>query len=164
MKYYIVTLVLVLAGLKMALAQEVEVVTFEELQNKMDAHTEGLYVYNFWATWCKPCVEEMPHFEKMYKEYRSQGVELVFVSLDFMSSYERSLIPFVKKNNVQGELLLLNAPDYNAWIDKIDPSWSGALPATLLVDADTGKQYFYEQTFEQYNDLIEIIEPLIKTK
>lgn len=156
-------LVLFLAGLGSISihAQKVEVLTFEEFEAHMAAAEKPVTVYNFWATWCKPCVEEMPYFQQLYIDYKDKGVHLVFVSLDFMSSYERSLLPFVKKENLKGELLLLNAPDYNAWIDKVSPQWSGAIPATLILDKDSGKSYFYERSFN-YKELEDIVKPLLK--
>ena len=45
---------------------------------------------------------------------------------------DNNLIPYIKNNDITAPVVLLDDPDANAWIDKVDPSWSGALPATLV--------------------------------
>lgn len=134
---------------------EIEILNYEEFEERVKTD-EGTIVYNFWATWCKPCVEELPYFEKINAEY--DNVKVVFVSLDFKSQYKRKLIPFVEDNAIQAEVLLLDAPDYNSWLNKISKKWSGAIPATLIVNNAEGRWDFYEQSFT-YNELKETINP-----
>ena len=64
------------------------------------------------------------------------------MSLDFVNQKEESLIPFLIKNNVNSEVILLNDPDSNKWIDKVDTGWTGSLPATLIYNSKT--RYFIE--------------------
>jgi thiol-disulfide isomerase/thioredoxin len=65
-------------------------------QNKSDT----TYVINFWATWCKPCVEEIPHFEKLYATYKNQKVKVIMVSCDFKKQLETRVIPFVQNKKM----------------------------------------------------------------
>ena len=100
---------------------------------------------NFWATWCKPCIKELPDFEKINEQYASQKVKVILVSLDFPGQMESRLIPFVEKRQIKSEVILLDDPDANGWIPKVDQEWSGAIPATLLYNKRERK--FYERSF-----------------
>jgi len=120
---------------------------FETFLNKKDSKT---YVINFWATWCKPCVEELPSFEKLNEAYKSQNVEVLLVSLDFPNQIEERLIPFIEKHKLKSKVILLDDPDQNTWIPKVSEEWSGAIPATLIYNKKSRK--FYEQSFT-YSEL-----------
>jgi thiol-disulfide isomerase/thioredoxin len=119
---------------------------FEPIISQSDGKT---YVINFWATWCKPCVEEIPGFVKYLKESKSDSVEMIFVSLDFRSNIQSSVIPFIRAKGMTGHVLVLSDPNANDWIDRIDPNWSGAIPSTLIFR--NGKRSFYEgsMTYEK---------------
>ncbi|SDJ73732.1 TlpA disulfide reductase family protein [Flavobacterium noncentrifugens] len=116
--------------------------TFEYFLNQKNDTT---YVVNFWATWCKPCVEELPNFEKLNAEYKSKKVKVILVSMDMSKQVETSLLPFIKRKNLQSKVIFLNDPDANSWIEKVDKSWSGAIPATVIYNKSQRK--FYEQSF-----------------
>ncbi len=103
------------------------------------------YVINFWATWCAPCIKELPYFEQINEKYASQRVKVILVSLDFKSQIESRVIPFVRQRNIQSKVLVLSDPDANAWINQVDPNWSGALPATIVIKGD--KREFHEKAF-----------------
>ncbi len=143
-----------------AIAQKVEILTFEQLAARMNSPKQEVVVYNFWATWCKPCVEEMPAFEKLASDYRTKGVAVVFVSMDFKSKHAK-VVEFAAQKELQNEVVLLNAPDYNAWIDKVSPEWSGAIPATLVVKKTGKVRKFHEGSFT-YEELEKFVKPLLK--
>lgn len=130
-------------------------VTFSELESLLNKDNDSVYVINFWATWCKPCIEELPEFEKLSREYRNRKVKVVLVSLDFPSRYEEQLLPFIKENNIQSKVLHLTDVNANSWIDRIDPSWSGAIPATLIYRGSD--RAFFERKLT-YSELVETIE------
>lgn len=123
---------------------------FNAFEPYLKKHNDTTYVVNFWATWCVPCVEELPHFEKLNTTYKDQKVKVLLVSLDMPQKVESNLLPFVKKKNMQSEVLYLNDPDANAWITKVDTAWSGAIPATVIYKGD--KRKFFEQSFT-YDEL-----------
>ena len=122
----------------------IDFATFEkDYLNKKDG---TVYVLNFWATWCKPCVKELPAFEKLNTEYATKGVKVVLVSPDFPDKLESGVIPFVEKKGLQSKVVLLDAPNENEWIPKVSELWSGAIPATLIVK--DGNKIFYERSFD----------------
>ena len=109
-------------------------VNFEELTSVFLRNNDTLYVINFWATWCKPCVEELPDFMEIQADYEfSKPFKLILVSLDRPSAFESTLIPFLKNHDITADVYLLNdITRMNEWIPAIDPTWSGAIPATVL--------------------------------
>lgn len=123
-----------------------------------DNSDNTIYVFNFWATYCAPCIKELPHFERIGKEYADKNVKIILISLDFKAQIESKVIPFLKKRGITSEVVLLSDPDANSWIDKINPSWSGAIPATLIVKGN--KKEFYEQEFT-YEELKSVITKFI---
>ncbi|UOY07420.1 TlpA family protein disulfide reductase [Muricauda sp. SCSIO 64092] len=114
----------------------------EPLLNKNDGKT---YIVNFWATWCKPCLEEMPYFQQIYEEQRDNNVELILVSLDMPSMWKKRLIPYVEKKGLKGKLVILDDPKMNEWIPKINKDWGGGIPATLIYNEK--ERVFYEKGF-----------------
>jgi thiol-disulfide isomerase/thioredoxin len=124
----------------------VKMYTYEELKPLLERKDDKTYIVNFWATWCAPCVKELPYFEKINKEYAIHNVEVILVSLDFPKQIDKKLIPFINKNKLQAKVVLLNDMNEDVWIQAIDKSWSGAIPATLIYNKNDRK--FYEQSFD----------------
>lgn len=118
---------------------------FNGLAPMLNQQNDTTYVVNFWATWCKPCIEELPNFEKLHANFKNQKVKVVLVSLDLPKQVESNLIPYIKKKHLQSKVVHLKDPDMNAWINKVDPQWSGAIPATIIYKGN--KRKFYEQSF-----------------
>jgi len=125
---------------------EIEVYNFDQLESFLSSNTDKTLVVNFWATWCKPCIKELPYFEALQTKYKDD-VRVVLVSLDFSDKLESQLIPFVNENALQSQVVLLDDPYENEWIPKVDSTWSGAIPATLIIKGD--KRLFYEKSFTQ---------------
>lgn len=139
-------------------AQRVDIIKFNELERLMTRSTDKIEVINFWATWCKPCIEELPYFQSLYEQH-SDKLMVTLISLDFADQFEQKVIPFVKDKGLSPDVLLLDEIDYNAWIDKVDPSWSGAIPATLVINHETGQRKFVEKELEE-GEIESIIEAL----
>lgn len=119
---------------------DLKIISYPEFEEMVDTPSNQIKVYNFWATWCAPCIKEMPHFEKVNKD--DQDIDLYFISLDDGRKTER-VTNFINKRNIQAPVYLLDDIDYNKWISKVHDDWSGAIPATLFVDAK-GNKHFYE--------------------
>jgi thiol-disulfide isomerase/thioredoxin len=118
---------------------------FQAIEPFLKMQNDTTYIVNFWATWCKPCIEELPHFEKIASNYSTQKIKVILISLDMARQVESSLIPFIKRKKLRSQVIHLRDPDANAWISKVDPNWSGAIPATVIYNKD--KRKFYEQSF-----------------
>jgi thiol-disulfide isomerase/thioredoxin len=129
--------------------------SFEEMEWIFNQQNDTTYVINFWATWCKPCVEELPFFLELDNTYRGEKVKLILVSLDFKKQIEKKLIPFIEKHNLQPEVVVLTDPDSNKWIPKVADEWSGSIPATLVYKRN--QRSFYEQSFESFEELNSIL-------
>ena len=123
-------------------------------------HPDTTYVVNFWATWCKPCVKELPYFERLSKEYEIKKVKVLLISLDFKTQIETKLLPFIKENNILSKVVVLADGKENEWIDKVDPSWSGAIPITLMMKE--GQRKFFEISYLDYQMLEEDLLNFIK--
>ena len=129
--------------------------SFEEMEWILNQKNDTTYIINFWATCCKPCVEELPFFLELDNTYRNEKVKLILVSLDFKKQIEKKLIPFIKKHNLQPDVVVLTDPDSNSWIPKIADEWSGSIPATLIYN--NNQRSFYEQSFESFEELNSIL-------
>jgi thiol-disulfide isomerase/thioredoxin len=127
--------------------ENIPTLDYKGLKPWLNKKDNKIYVVNFWATWCKPCVKELPYFENVNEKYDSKNVEVILVSLDFPQKKETHLIPYVEKNNIQSRVLHLDDSNEQFWINDIAESWSGAIPATLIYNKD--KRQFYEQSFSQ---------------
>ena len=136
----------------------IESYDFENFETFLHQEDDYTYVINFWATWCVPCVAELPHFEALRENYISQNVHVLLVSIDFSKVAETGLLPFVKEQNLKSEVVLLDDPDANSWIDKVDKTWSGSIPDTLIYSKT--KRKFFEKSFtyqELENELLTIL-------
>lgn len=127
-------------------AQQPLLLSLDQLEKRIQNGKDTTYVINFWATWCTFCNRELPYFEKLNKEYHSEKLKVLLVSVDFISVFKTKLIPFVKKKQLKSEVFLLNEKNQQEYIDRVDKSWSGAIPATLFIKGNNRK--FLEQEFE----------------
>ncbi len=141
------------------MAQEVPLIIWPQMEQLLTKQNDTTYVVNFWATWCRPCIAELPYFEQLNKNYKSEKLKVILVSLDFDVELEQRLKPFLNKRGIQSEVYLLNEPDANTWINKVSPDWSGAIPATVIY---RGNDYsFYEKSF-QYKELDSLVNIKLK--
>lgn len=139
---------------------ELKVVDFDGLQDYLKSKDANkTYVINFWATWCAPCVKELPYFERLNANYQAKNIEVILVSLDFPRQLETKLKPFLEQHKLKSEVILLDDVDSNTWIPKVDKNWSGAIPATVIYNKD--KRKFYEQSFD-YQELETELQQFIK--
>ena len=140
-----------------AYSQQVKLLTIDQLNERIRNGKDSTYVVNFWATWCAPCIKELPHFEKLKAEHKSDKLAVLLISVDFKSKLNSGVILFVKRKNLKNEVFLLNESSPQEYIDRIDPSWSGSIPATIFIKNDKRKfvesEFTYEQLLTEYKKL-----------
>jgi len=120
----------------------------------LDRKNDTLYVLNFWASWCLPCREELPDFERLHNTHLAEPVKVLLINLDAPDQIESRLIPFLDKNKITAEVVLLDDPDFNRWINKIDSSWGGGIPATLIYNKDTRVFLDRKTNFEELENIV----------
>ena len=135
--------------------KNIQVVDFDEFYSKIDLSSDDTYVINFWATWCSPCVKELPYFESVNKEYAEKNVKVILVSLDFPSQIESKLKPYLKKNKIKSNVILLDDSKMNKWVPRVSEKWDGGIPATLIVNSSNYN--FYPNPFEKEELVTEIL-------
>ena len=129
---------------------ELEIYDFNGLEKFLNIEDEKVHVVNFWATWCAPCVKELPYFEQLNNNYSDKNVEVLLVSLDFPKQYDKKLKPFIIEHNLQSKILVLDDVNMNTWVPKINKDWDGAIPVTIIYNKD--KRQFYSRPFT-YDEL-----------
>ncbi len=122
------------------------------------ATADTTYVINFWATWCKPCVEELPYFLDYAQKMRDTKTKMILVSLDFPHQADSKLKPYLEENAIQEEVWHMTNMDYNSWLDDVDPSWSGSIPCTLV--KRDGKRLFAEKSYHSVQELAEFVKQI----
>jgi len=129
-------------------SQKAEVVKLDQLQSFIQAKTDHIKVINFWATWCAPCIKELPLFEKLGQDRSDVQVTLVSMDLDLDPNPEK-VHKFVARKKLQSKVMILDAKDPNSYIDEIEKNWSGALPATIIINGKTGQRKFVEKELHE---------------
>ncbi|TJY37376.1 TlpA family protein disulfide reductase [Pontimicrobium aquaticum] len=124
---------------------KLEIHDFNGLEPYLNRTDDKIYVVNFWATWCAPCIKELPHFEALNANYKGKNIEVILVSLDFPHQFETKLKPYIKEHDLKSKIVVLDDVDMNTWIPKVDENWDGAIPVTIIYNKD--KREFYDQTF-----------------
>ena len=130
--------------------------TFDEMEHIFEYGGDTTYVINFWATWCGPCVKELPYFTEIPTEdEHGNPIRVILVSLDFPKQLETKLIPYLNDQKIKSEVIYLKDGKYNEWIDKVDPEWSGAIPITVIYNQH-GRN-FLEREFHSTEEILEQI-------
>ncbi len=137
--------IMIFAGLR-SFTQSIEVISSDKLLEMIDEEGPKTRIISFWATWCGPCVEELPYLEEMQM---SGKAEVILVSLDFMDEMDTKVYKFVTQHELTSRICIIDNVDYNSWISKVDKSWTGAIPATLVIDSSSGKRKFIEKPLKE---------------
>ena len=126
--------------------------------DQFNKNNDTVYVVNFWATFCKPCVGEIPYFISICNKYKDQKVKLLLVSLDLPDYYPAKIAAFAKKNKYNTNIAWLNETDADIFCPMIDKKWSGAIPATIIVNGKTGFRKFVEDEMkpEQFETILKL--------
>lgn len=133
-------------------------VNYDQLKEIIEKNDDKLYVVNFWATWCRPCIEELPHFVEVSSAYENQApFQMILVSLDKAELLETDVAQMITKLHIDNDVYLLDDNKrMNYWISAVDSTWSGAIPATVFYK-NGQKLHFTEGqlTKEELNTIIQ---------
>ncbi len=140
--------VILIAGLVLlsgfVFSQEVKGVKITDLE-KIIAESKTPLIINMWATWCMPCIEEIPYFLEEVKDNRKDSLTILLVSLDFKEAFPKGISSFAKKRKFDAPIVWLDETNADYFCPKIDTKWSGAIPATLFINNKTGYRNFVEE-------------------
>ncbi len=125
-------------------AQSIASWKVEDVKNYIDK-SDSVLVINFWATFCKPCVEEIPYLQSISNKYKDQQVKLLLVSLDVPSFYPDKIKSFDTERGINSEVVWLNETNADYFCPAIDKSWSGVIPSTFFINKKTGYKKFIEE-------------------
>jgi thiol-disulfide isomerase/thioredoxin len=134
--------------------------SFQAFEQYIRKDSDSLIVVNFWATWCRPCVKELPYFGRLVDSLSAHHpVKLLLVSLDDPKELDTRLKTFLKQKQYRYEVILLDEPNPNTWIDRVDKDWSGVIPATLIVHK--GRSLSFKAAEFDYASLKSYIVPFL---
>ncbi len=144
MKKAFIVIMILFTGL-ISNSQSISKWKITDVEKYMSTKKGEILVINFWATFCKPCVAEIPSFIKMVDKYKSDNVKLLLVSLDLPSYYPAKITAFAKNHNFKTNIVWLAETNADYFCPKIDQKWSGSIPATLIINTKTGVRKFFEE-------------------
>jgi len=133
----VLVVVFMLLALSSIYSQEIKAVkTVDDLKDIQTSTKGKVVLYNFWATWCKPCVQEFPELVKLYKNYKDKNFAIVFVSMDMPEEIKGTVQPFLEKQGVDFVTYYNDFKNPEEIIDFYDKKWEGAIPSTYIYDKD----------------------------
>ena len=156
--FLIITFLLIAIGVE----AQIKAIKITDLETTIKESTSPMII-NFWATYCVPCIEEIPYFQELAKKYKSQGVSLLLVSLDLKTAYPTKIDAMAKKLKLTAPIAWLNETNADYFCPRVDSSWSGGLPASLFVSNVTGYRKFYEDEVSK-EKLEKEIQAMLKPK
>lgn len=151
-----ITIILLFASFS-CFAQDVKVIKIQELEKRIHNNSDTTYIVNFWATWCAPCVKELPDLDSISRLYSGSKVKVLLITLDFKEDLQTKVTTFLKTHKLHPEILLLDEVNGNYFIPKVSDKWTGAIPATLVLNNKKGIEHFFEKkiTYELLKTEIE---------
>ncbi len=152
---YLFTLLIIFAGINFLSAQGFEKISMDSLMLRLQQAKHPV-VLNIWATWCAPCVEELPYLNEGVAAFEQEGVELWLLSMDFKKDLEKALPEFIQKNAYDAQYFWLTDVDADEFCEKIDPRWEGAIPVTLFYNPLNGYRKFLNRAITKEQVPLEI--------
>ncbi|MCB0525492.1 MAG: TlpA family protein disulfide reductase [Saprospiraceae bacterium] len=126
-------------------SQDITFIDHQQISKWKSTESDTVFVINFWATWCQPCVEELPAFEELNRKYSKDKVQVILVNNDFKMNVQSKLIPFIQKRKLESQVVFMNDTNADQWIQLVSPDWSGGIPSTLIISRRKNKEILFEQ-------------------
>jgi|SRR5690606_26089401 thiol-disulfide isomerase/thioredoxin len=145
MKYYLLS-ILLMYGAQALNAQDIPIYKAEKLMKRVEEGKDTMYILNFWATWCAPCIKELPEFEKLEEQNTQKPVKIILVSLDFREDVPEKLQRFLQRKKISSDVVWLDETNAEYFIPLIEPLWTGSIPATVLIYQKKEYRNFFEGT------------------
>ena len=144
-----------------ASAPSIQVIDTPGLVQALERGRGRVVVLNLWATWCPPCVEEMPHFAAFHRRYAPKGVKLLSVSVDHPDTLEDRVRPFAREHNLPFGVLVVDERSPEALGRALNVEWGGSVPVTFVFD----KKGRLRQTWPhevKLADLAAVVDPMVQ--
>ena len=128
--------------------QQADIIKLPALQEIIQSDSDQVKVINFWATWCATCIKELPLFQELHENRKDIDVTLVSMDLDLDPNPDK-VYKFIARKKITAKVVILDEQNPNTWIDQVEKEWSGALPATIVINTKTGKKKFVERELHE---------------
>ena len=152
---FLIVILLFIGASNVLIGQKLKVLRFDQLEQLIEKPTDSLLIFNFFATWCKPCMQEIPDFLKLQKEVSNKPIQFYFISLDMEKDSNKIFANFIEKYQTRDFTYLLKVPKGD-WISKIDQNWQGNIPATLVINHKKKMRKFIAKSLD-YQSLTKLI-------
>lgn len=144
-----------------AAARAPQSLALEGLEPLMEDQQGKVVVANFWATWCQPCVAEMPELARFYETYKDKPVTFLSLSVDTRRDFEAGKVQaFMDKHELPFPVYVIDSRDPDAVAVAMNIDWSGTLPATFVFDSKGELQEMFDGEVTA-DDLVKAVEPLL---
>lgn len=148
------------AAAKPAPAAAIPLLTAKDLRALLEKHRGRVVLVNFWATFCAPCIREIPELVRLERELGPRGFTLVGVALDEPADRATRVEPFRAKYFADFPTYLRNEADMDALVSALDPAWNEILPTSYIVGRD-GKVVRRIQGGKSYEAFREAVLPAL---
>jgi thiol-disulfide isomerase/thioredoxin len=145
--YFLTVFVILFINSPCLFAQKVNIISFKRLQTMFNQPNDTTYIVNFFASWCVPCVRELPEFVAFAAAHKTEKMQVIYVSLDFKKDIKQKLGPLSIKGVLGQNVYLLDETNANNWINQVDSTWGGDIPATLFVNNQKRFSKLFNQSF-----------------
>lgn len=129
-----------------------QLVSADELRARLAAERGQVVVVAFWATWCAPCLKELPELAKLNAAWRERGTKLIAVAMDEPTALAAQVEPFRLRYFPEVDGLLRSETEMDTMVSVVDPAWNEILPTTYIIGRD-GKVFKKIQGIKPYAEL-----------
>lgn len=129
----------------------------ENVTKHLAKNNDTLYVTNFFATWCGPCMKEIPSFKNKMEALKDKPVKFTFINLDDKADWDTAVKDFAIENNLGADVILLDGQklDQNFFSNNFKQWDGGSIPFTFMRKGNQTDEYLGMMTEEALNSKID---------